>query len=132
MFNRYHHLRVMQGEFVDNINILPIRIKICCCCPSVGRLRMTQIIRKSGLARLVITVTILTVIFGFLFDFVAQKSFIANYYVTLRSALLHGTFGMELVPNLVIVLIAGFVFFLIPSFWLPAILFIRKTSFHKS
>jgi len=80
-------------------------------------LRMTQVIRKSGPARLIITAVLMSVLLTFLFDFAAQNSFIANYYVPLRFALLHGTFGIDLVPNLILVLISCFVFFLIPSYF---------------
>lgn len=78
---------------------------------------MTQVIRKSGPTRLIITAVLMSVLLVFLFDFAAQNSFIASYYVPLRLALLHGTFGIDLVPNLIFVLISSFAFFLIPSYF---------------
>lgn len=78
---------------------------------------MTQVIQKSGPTRLIITAILLSVLFVFLFDLVAQNSFIASYYIPLRVALLQNTFGIDLIPNLIVVLISGFGFFLIPSYF---------------
>jgi cellulose synthase/poly-beta-1,6-N-acetylglucosamine synthase-like glycosyltransferase len=78
---------------------------------------MTAVVRKSGRLRLVVTICILTLFVGYLFNLVAPRSFIAPYYFSFRSALSSGTFGVQDILYLFVLVLTGFVFFIVPSYF---------------
>jgi len=78
---------------------------------------MTEVIRKSGRLRLFFTIVVLVLFFGYLFDLVAPKSFIAPYYSSFHTALQSGTLGTEHIPYLFVCIFTGFFVFLIPSYF---------------
>lgn len=78
---------------------------------------MTAVIRKSGQFRLVVTIIVLTTFIGYLFDFAAPRSFLAPYYLSFRSALLSGTFGVEQILYLLFSIFTGSIFLLVPSYF---------------
>jgi len=78
---------------------------------------MTLVIRKSGQLRLVATIIVLAFFAGYLFDFAAPRSFLAPYYLSFRSALLSGTFGVEQILYFLILVFTGFIFLLVPSYF---------------
>ena len=78
---------------------------------------MTEAIRKSGQLRIVVTIIFLALFFSYLFDFAAPRSFLAPYYVSFRSALLSGTFGVEQILYFSILVFSGFIFLLVPCYF---------------
>jgi cellulose synthase/poly-beta-1,6-N-acetylglucosamine synthase-like glycosyltransferase len=78
---------------------------------------MTEVIRKSGRLRLAVTIGFLTFLVGYIFDFTASRSFIAPYYLSFRSALSSGTFGVQDILFLFVLVLTGFVLFIVPSYF---------------
>jgi len=78
---------------------------------------MTAVIRKSGQLRLVVTIIVLAFFVGYLFDSFAPSSFLASYYLSFRSALLSGTFGVEQIPIFLLLAFTGFIILLVPSYF---------------
>jgi len=78
---------------------------------------MTTVVRKSGKLRLVISITVLAIFVGYLFDLAAPRSFVAPYYLSFRSALLTGTFGVEHILCFLVLAFSGCIFFFVPSYF---------------
>lgn len=78
---------------------------------------MTEVIPKSGRLRLFVTIIVLTLFIGYLFDFAAPRSFLAPYYLSFRYALFSGTFGIEQILYFFILTFTGLIFFLVPSYF---------------
>jgi cellulose synthase/poly-beta-1,6-N-acetylglucosamine synthase-like glycosyltransferase len=84
---------------------------------SGGKISMTAVVRKRGWLRLTVTIIALTIFVGYLFDFVAPRSFLASYYSSFRSTLFSGTFGAEQILYSLILIFTGFIFFLVPFYF---------------
>jgi len=78
---------------------------------------MTIVIPKTGQSRLVVTIIVLTLFVGYLFDFAAPRSFLAPYYLSLRATLSSGTFGVAQILYFLILVLTGFIIFLVPSYF---------------
>jgi cellulose synthase/poly-beta-1,6-N-acetylglucosamine synthase-like glycosyltransferase len=78
---------------------------------------MTEVIRKSGRLRLAVTICFLTILAGYLFYFTAPRSFISPYYLSFHSALSSGAFGFQDILLLLVLVLTGFVLFIIPFYF---------------
>jgi cellulose synthase/poly-beta-1,6-N-acetylglucosamine synthase-like glycosyltransferase len=78
---------------------------------------MTEVILKSGRLRLAATIGFLSLLVGYIFDFAAPRSFVAPYYLSFRSALFSGAFGVQDILYFLVLFLTGFVFLIVPSYF---------------